>query len=226
MSSVRLWIALTLALSCAVLQAGEKEILMKLSGQQPSGSFASADPATGLVLNGSFNATILPAGSEAVFAFWSVCLPPPPPPPGEPPPFPPPPPLCPVMAAGLLPSSTVKVQTGGSVVEIDFDTSKMILPLGVTGPSSWKGVFRRTTGVFSFTLEATGNQTSTNIVPGFPDPASTFTFIQRTTGNREQSSASFAGTVASHTVVPVPGVSNGNLLIHHGGTASILMRDR
>ena len=209
-----LGLAVLMVVPGAGLQAGDKQVLLKLSGQQVSGGFTSLDPASGLMLSGSFNDVLLPDGTRGIFAFWNACLPPPPTPPPEPPP-----PLCPTMAAGILPASAASAS--GGAVTINFDTAKMILLFASSGPSAWKGTFSPYTGLFSTSAQTTGNQENSTVLPGFPDPATLFTIVQRTGGNRQQGTANFAGTVGPHAVAAPPMGANGSLFVHSGGTVSV-----
>jgi hypothetical protein len=206
---VTISLTVTLVLGSSALGA-EKEILLQLSGKQVSGGFNTFDPSTGLVLNASFSPATLLDGTEGVFAAWSACVQPPPPAP----------PLCLVNAAGIAPASSIQVKQGNTV-EVDFDATKLILVFLSTGPSTWKGSFKPHKGLFSFAQETTGNQVITNVTPGFPDPAVTWTIVQQTSGNRQQWSANFAGTLGPHSVQVLPASGNGNLFIHNGGVALI-----
>ena len=202
---------------CAADQ--QKQVLFNMNGQQVSGGFSALDPATGLVLGGSFSPATAPDGKQAFLAQWSVCTPPPPPSPE-----PPPPPFCPIVAAGLLPVSAVSVSGGRDVIEFRFDTAAMVVAYAVSGRSIWQGKLARYSGMFSYSQQSSGSQESRNVFPGFPDTV--MTLVQKTTGIRQQWSANFAGSVGPFAVVPPTVGSNGGAFVGSGGTAQLLYTAR
>jgi hypothetical protein len=123
------------------------------------------------------------------------------------------------MGAGFAPRSAVTLVAGGDAVVLDFDTTKMLMSTAPYGPSTWKGTFRRYTGLFSQQVETTGENTITNVNPGWPDPNVTWTLTQRTSGRRQESTAIFTGMVGSRIVTSVS--PNGRMLVHNGGVMTI-----